>query len=309
MQAHGVDASEARVSRSFLFVPGDSERKLLKAVDCDADALIVDLEDSVDAAARVQARQQVRTFLQQSAGADLWVRINPLGTEDALQDLQAIIPSAPYGVVLPKPESPDDVKRLAAHLDTLEREHDIRPGSTQILPIATERPAALFKMQGYIDATPRLAGLTWGAEDLSAALGASANRDADGQWLPPYELARSLCLFAAAAAAVPAVDTVYTDFRDGEGLAKSANNARRDGFSGMLAIHPEQVPIINAAFLPAVDEIQRAERIVQLFEDNQGVGVLQLDGKMIDRPHYVQAQRILDIAGRTTKQTGNKERR
>lgn len=301
MQAHGTHASEARVSRSFLFVPGDSERKLVKAVACDADALIVDLEDSVDAANRSKARQQVQSFLQQQVDADLWVRINPLDTEDALQDLQAIIPSAPYGIVLPKPESADDVKRLSSYLDDLEREHDIRPGSTQILPIVTERPAALFKLHEYANETARLAGLTWGAEDLSAAVGASANRDSDGHWLPPYELARSLCLFAAAAAAVPAIDTVYTDFRDSKGLAKSADNARRDGFSGMLAIHPEQVPIINAAFVPTADEIQRAERIVQLFADNEGVGVLQLDGEMIDRPHYVQAQRILATARRITK--------
>jgi len=289
------------VSRSFLFVPGDSERKLVKAVACDADALIVDLEDSVDAANRSKARQQVQSFLQQQVDADLWVRINPLDTEDALQDLQAIIPSAPYGIVLPKPESADDVKRLSSYLDDLECEHDIRPGSTQILPIVTERPAALFKLHEYANETARLAGLTWGAEDLSAAVGASANRDSDGRWLPPYELARSLCLFAAAAAAVPAIDTVYTDFRDSKGLEKSAGNARRDGFSGMLAIHPEQVPIINAAFVPTADEIQRAERIVRLFADNEGIGVLQLDGEMIDRPHYVQAQRILQTARRTTK--------
>lgn len=289
------------MSRSFLFVPGDSERKLAKAVACDADALIIDLEDSVHAASRSSARQQVRSFLQQQVDADLWVRINPLDTEDALQDLQAIMLSAPYGIVLPKPESADDVKRLSAYLDDLEREHDIRPGSTRILPIVTERPAALFRLHEYASDTARLAGLTWGAEDLSAAVGASANRDSDGHWLPPYELARSLCLFAAAAAAVPAIDTVYTDFRDSKGLEKSAGNARRDGFSGMLAIHPEQVPIINAAFVPTADEIQRAERIVRLFADNEGTGVLQLDGEMIDRPHYVQAQRILETARRITK--------
>lgn len=301
MQTHGVDASEACVSRSFLFVPGDSERKLVKAVDCGADALIVDLEDSVDAANRSNARQQAQAFLRQRLDADLWVRINPLDTEDALQDLHAVMPSAPHGIVLPKPESADDVRRLCAYLDDLEREHDIRPGSTQILPIVTERPAALFKLHEYARETARLAGLTWGAEDLSAAVGASAKRDSDGHWLPPYELARSLCLFAAAAAVVAAIDTVYTDFRDNEGLAKSADNARRDGFSGMLAIHPEQVAIINAAFLPTADEIQRAESIVKLFADNEGTGVLQLDGKMIDRPHFVQAQRILDMAQRATK--------
>ena len=301
MQTQRADASEACVSRSFLFVPGDSERKLVKAVGCGADALIIDLEDSVDATNRSNARQQTQAFLQQQVDADLWVRINPLDTEDALQDLHAVMPSAPHGIVLPKPESADEVKRLSAYLDDLERENDIRSGSTQILPIVTERPAALFKLHEYANETARLAGLTWGAEDLSAAVSASANRDANGHWLPPYELARSLCLFAAAAAVVPAIDTVYTDFRDNERLAKSADNARRDGFSGMLAIHPEQVAIINAAFVPTADEIQRAESIVALFANNEGAGVLQLDGEMIDRPHFVQAQRILDMARRATK--------
>jgi citrate lyase subunit beta/citryl-CoA lyase len=301
MQANSTHASETCVSRSFLFVPGDSERKLAKAGDCGADALIVDLEDSVDAANRSIARQKVQSFLQQPIAADLWVRINPLDTEDALADLLAIMPSAPHGIVLPKPESAADVRRLSAHLDDLEREHDIEPGSTRILPIVTERPAALFKLHEYANETARLAGLTWGAEDLSAAVGASANRDTDGRWLPPYELARSLCLFAAAAAVVPAIDTVYTDFHDSDGLAKLANTARRDGFSGMLAIHPEQVAIINAAFAPSAAEVQRAESIVALFANNAGSGVLQLDGKMIDRPHYLQAQRILQAAGQAKK--------
>ncbi len=298
------------MSRSFLFVPGDSERKLVKSVDFAADALIVDLEDSVHAANRPRARQQVQEFLQQTASAELWVRINPLGTEDALADLQAVMPCAPHGIVLPKPESADDVRRLSAHLDYLELKHDIRGGSTRILPIVTERPAALFKLHEYAHETARLAGLTWGAEDLSTAIGASANRDADGEWLPPYELARSLCLFAAAAACVAAIDTVYTDFRDNEGLAKSADNARRDGFSGMLAVHPEQVAIINAAFAPSADEIQRAESIVALFANDEGAGVLQLDGEMIDRPHYLQAQRILTLAGQAKNQKkirGNNE--
>jgi len=297
MQAHGTDAPEARVSRSFLFVPGDSERKLARSVDFAADALIVDLEDSVHADHRPRARQQVQAFLQQSTGVEFWVRINPLGTEDALADLQAVMPSAPHGIVLPKPESADVVRHLAARIDDLELKHDIQRGSTRILPIVTECPAALFRLHEYGNHTARLAGLTWGAEDLSTAVGASANRDADGQWLPPYELARSLCLFAAAAARVAAIDTVYTDFRDSEGLAKSADNARRDGFSGMLAIHPEQVAIINAAFAPSAAEIQRAQSIVALFANHEGTGVLQLDGEMIDRPHYLQAQRILTLAG------------
>lgn len=299
MQANGVDAQASQMNRSYLFVPGDSERKLAKAIGCSADALIIDLEDSVDAAERPRARQLAREFLAQSVAAELWVRINPLDSEDCLPDLHAVMPSAPYGIVLPKPESATDVTQLSRHLETLERQHGIEEGTTRILPIATERPAALFTMHEYARETARLAGITWGAEDLSAALGATANRDTDGKWLPPYVLARSLCLFAAAAARVPAIDTVYTDFRDTTGLAKSANDARRDGFSGMLAIHPEQVPVINAAFIPAEDEVARAEKIVKMFVDNSASGVMQLDGEMIDRPHFIQAKQVLDLARRS----------
>ena len=287
------------MSRSFLFVPGDSERKLAKAVNCGADALIIDLEDSVDSSKRSEARQLAREFLTQSVDADLWVRVNPLESPDCLADLLAVMPSAPYGIVLPKPESAADVRRLSEHLEGLEREHEIQVGTTRILPIVTERPAALFKLHEYAGENVRLAGLTWGAEDLSAALGAAANRSADGQWLPPYELARTLCLFAAAAAGVAAIDTVYTDFRDVTGLAKYAQDARRDGYSGMLAIHPDQVAVINDAFVPSKSEIARAEKIVKMFADNTGSGVMQLDGEMIDRPHYIQASQILDLARRS----------
>jgi len=287
------------VSRSFLFVPGDSERKLAKAVNCGADALIIDLEDSVDSSKRSEARQLAREFLTQSIDADPWVRVNPLESPDCLADLLAVMPSAPYGIVLPKPESAADVRRLSEHLEGLEREHEIQVGSTRILPIVTVRPAALFKLHEYAGEKARLAGLTWGAEDLSAALGAAANRSADGQWLPPYELARTLCLFAAANARVAAIDTVYTDFRDVTGLAKYAQDARRDGYSGMLAIHPDQVAVINDAFVPSESEIARAEKIVKMFADNSGSGVMQLDGEMIDRPHYIQASQILDLARRS----------
>jgi citrate lyase subunit beta/citryl-CoA lyase len=287
------------VSRSFLFVPGDSERKLAKAVNCGADALIIDLEDSVDSSKRGAARQLAVEFLTQSVDAELWVRVNPLESPDCLPDLLAVMPSAPYGIVLPKPESAADVRRLSEHLEGLEREHEIQVGSTRILPIVTERPAALFKLHEYAGENVRLAGLTWGAEDLSAALGAAANRSADGQWLPPYELARTLCLFAAANAGVAAIDTVYTDFRDVRGLAKYAQDARRDGYSGMLAIHPDQVAVINDAFVPSESEIARAEKIVKMFGENTGSGVMQLDGEMIDRPHYIQASQILDLARRS----------
>lgn len=280
--------------RSFLFVPGDSERKLEKARGAGADALIVDLEDSVAADSRPRARELAREYIE---GRDnVWLRINPVDSGEALADLQAVMPAAPSGIVLPKARSADDATRLATKLDELESRHGIAAGHTRILPICTERPRALFALESYVGATPRLAGLSWGAEDLSAALGARSARDESGRWLPPYELARSLCLFAAAAAEVPAIDTVYTDFRDAEGLASYAGRAARDGFTGMLAIHPAQVAVINDAFSPSDDELSRAERIVALFRDNPGAGALALDGEMVDKPHLVQAKRVIALA-------------
>ena len=286
------------MSRSFLFVPADSERKLEKAGASSADALILDLEDSVAASARPRARKLAADFLTDRCDADIWVRINSLDSEDALEDLKAVLPSAPFGIVLPKPRGAVDSNQLAKLLEVLERESGLEAGRTAILPVATERPAALFSMDDYVDATPRLAGLTWGAEDLSAAVGASTNRDEDGNWLAPYQLARSLCLFAAAAAGVAAIDTVYTDYKDPDGLATFAAAARRDGFEGMLAIHPDQVDIINNAFIPTNDEKERARRIVELFAANPGAGALGMDGEMIDRPHWLQAKRILENAKR-----------
>ena len=284
------------MSRSFLFVPADSERKLASAGDSDADALILDLEDSVQADARPAARENAASVLSSGAAPDLWVRINPLNTADALDDLKAVMPVGPAGIVLPKPEGASDANQLAKLLEVMEQDAGLDPGQTKILPIATERPGALFRMHEYTEATPRLMGLTWGAEDLSAAVGANANKYDDGKWLPPYELARSLCLMAAAAAAVPAIDTVYTDFRNADGLREYARSARRDGFEGMLAIHPGQVGIINAAFSPSEVEVNRARRIVDLFAENPDAGVLAMDGEMIDRPHWVQAKRLLDAA-------------
>lgn len=284
------------MNRSYLFVPADSERKMAKAIDAGADAIILDLEDSVSADARPAARDTAREFL--AGKQNLWVRINPIDTEDAIADLEAVIPSAPAGIVLPKPRSADDAVLLAARLDELEAANDLVAGQTGIISICTERPEALFSLHGYVAATPRLTGLSWGAEDLSAAVGATSNRARDGSWLAPYELARSLCLFAAAAAEVTAIDTVYTDFRDDEGLARYAGNARRDGFSGMLAIHPGQVEIINQAFAPTEAELEWATRIVVAFEENPGAGTIGLDGRMIDRPHLVQAERIVELARR-----------
>ena len=283
--------------RSFLFVPADSERKLTKASESGADALILDLEDSVAAEARPDARVLAREFL---AGKDnVWVRINPIDTDDALADLEGVMPSKPAGIVLPKPRSAAAAVELAARLMALETKHDADPGSTRIIALCTEHPEALLTLNSYIAATERLAGLSWGAEDLSAALGASTHRDADGNWLPTYEMARSMCLLAAAAAEVAAIDTVFTDFKNSDGLRDYAAKARRDGFSGMLAIHPAQIGVINKAFMPSSAELENAERIVELFAANPGAGTIGMDGKMIDRPHLVQALRLLAIARQT----------
>ena len=280
--------------RCLLFVPADSERKLAKAADTKVDALILDLEDAVAADARPRARSMAAEFV--SDREDVWVRINPLSTSDAEKDLAAVIASGPAGIILPKPQSAADAVTLSDHLDSLEAEHSIPPGETRVIALCTERVKALFSLGDYANATPRLAGLSWGAEDLSAEVGAKANRDEQGNWLPPYELARSLCLFAAHAAGVAAIDTVFTDFRDDAGLVGYASNAARDGFTGMLAIHPGQVDIIQSAFMPGDDEIARAKRIVELFEAHPDAGALSLDGVMLDRPHLIQAQRIAALA-------------
>jgi citrate lyase subunit beta/citryl-CoA lyase len=244
------------------------------------------------------ARDLARTFLAERGTAAVWVRINPLDSDDALADLQAVLPAAPDGIVLPKPSGAGDSLQLGKRLDVLEQEHGIAAGRTAILPIATERPAALFSLHEYASIPGRLAGLTWGAEDLGTALGASARRDEDGRWLPPYELARSLCLFAAAAAGIAAIDTVFADYRDLPGLERYATAARRDGFSGMLAIHPAQVGVINQAFTPDAQELARATRIVRLFEQQPEQGVVGMDGEMLDRPHLLQARRILAMAAK-----------
>ncbi len=303
MQTLCIDDAASFMSRSFLFVPGDSEKKLARAEQADADALIIDLEDSVRAEARPAARKLAREFLSNVHASQVWVRINPLDSVDALEDLRSVLPGQPHGIVLPKPEGARDVNQLSMLIDVLEQENSIEPGRTAVLPIVTERPSALFHLYEYAAATPRLCGLTWGAEDLSAAVGARANRDDDGRWLPPYELARSLTLFAAAASGVAAIDTVYTDFRDHDGLAQYAAHARRDGFAGMLAIHPDQVAVINAAFLPTAPEIARARKIVKLFADNPEAGALGMDGEMIDRPHLVQAERTLEHAARIDRKS------
>jgi citrate lyase subunit beta/citryl-CoA lyase len=284
-------------ARSWLFVPGDSERKLAKALASEADALILDLEDSVAAARLPVARGMVAAFLRAHPGPRLWVRINALARTEALADLAAAMPDAPAGIVLPKAEGAADVLRLDHYLSAMEAAFGLAVGATRIAVIATETPAALFALGTYAGVGPRLAALTWGAEDLAAALGAASNRDAAGAYADPYRLARSLCLAGAAAAGVAAIDTVFTDFRDSAGLAAEAAAARRDGFAGKLAIHPDQVGPINAAFTPTAEEVAHAEQIVAAFAADPTRGTVGIGGRMIDRPHLLQAQRLLARRG------------
>lgn len=269
--------------RSLLFVPGDRPDRMAKALALGADALILDLEDAVSSGAKAAARAAVADFLAAERMTTLFVRINPLDSGLADDDLAAVLPARPDGIVLPKAEGGASLAALDAKLS----------GDTMILPIATETPTAIFALGSYGGVTPRLAGLTWGAEDLPAAIGASTSREADGGYTAPYQLARSLTLFGAHAAAVPAIETVYPDFRDIDGLAAYAARGRRDGFTGMMAIHPAQVPVINAAFTPTADEIARAQAIVDLFGANPGAGALSLDGRMVDAPHLKAARALL----------------
>jgi citrate lyase subunit beta/citryl-CoA lyase len=280
--------------RSWLFVPADSAAKIAKASASGADAVILDLEDSVALANKPAARLTAAAALKGRApGAALWVRINPLASGLALADLAAVMPGAPDGIVLPKPDSAADVAHLSHYLDAFEAAANLPAGQTRILPIATETPASLFNLATYAEAGPRLAGLTWGAEDLPAAIGANTNRTASGALTDICRLARSLCLAGAARANVPAIDTVYPDFRDAEGLRALAAAARAEGFSGMMAIHPAQIPLINEIMTPSAAEIAHASRVVALFAAHPGAGVLALDGKMLDLPHLKQATRLL----------------
>ena len=282
--------------RSLLFVPADSERKLEKAASVPADALILDLEDSVALASKPRARELAARFLRTSGlpRERLWVRVNPLNGSEHAADLAAILPARPGGIMLPKARSPEDVATLVQALDEFEVKQGGGDAPMAVLPLVTETPEALFSLGGYGACGPRLAGLSWGAEDLGAAVGATAVREPDGSWTPPFQMVRHLCLFAAHAAGVAAIDTIHADFRDTEGLERACREARRDGFSGKLAIHPAQVEVINRAFTPAPAEIEHARRVVAAFERQPGAGVVELDGVMLDLPHLKQARRILD---------------
>jgi citrate lyase subunit beta / citryl-CoA lyase len=284
--------------RSLLFVPADSAKKLDKAMTIGADALIVDLEDSIALDGKAKARDSAAAFLKEAAaGAKrpyLMVRVNGLQTGLTDADLDAIAPARPDAIMLPKAEGGAAVVHADAKLAVREAQCGLPDGHVKILPIATETAAAVFVAGTFAGASARLMGLTWGAEDLSAQLGAQANRDAEGRFLDPYRLARTLCLVGASAAGVPAIDTVFVDFRDNAGLRRECEEACRDGFTGKMAIHPAQVPIINDVFTPSAEAIARAQSIVDAFAAAPGAGVVGIGGVMYDRPHLARAKQLLD---------------
>jgi citrate lyase subunit beta / citryl-CoA lyase len=295
--------------RSFLFIPADDEKKLGKGLSTGADALILDLEDSVSPERKPVARALAARYLADMRPKDgrprLYVRINALDTGLWQDDIAGVIGAQPDGVFLPKPRSGDDVHRLSLALRHEEEHAGVPLGSTRLVAIATETPVSVFNLHTYADSSSRLQALTWGAEDLSAVIGSRSNREADGRaWTSPYRLARDLTLFAAAAAGVEAVDTVFVNFRDGEGLRLECEAAARDGFTGKMAIHPGQVATINAAFTPSAEEVAGAQEIVRLFADNPGAGALSLNGQMVDRPHLTRAERTLARAKAAARTAG-----
>uniref|UniRef100_UPI0035CA8DF9 HpcH/HpaI aldolase/citrate lyase family protein n=1 Tax=uncultured Sphingomonas sp. TaxID=158754 RepID=UPI0035CA8DF9 len=291
--------------RSWLFIPGDSEKKLGKVDACGADAVILDLEDSVATGNKVAGRALVAAFLGErprARSSQMWVRVNPFDSGLLLDDLVAVVGAAPDGIMLPKCEGPRDIAALSHYLDALEAQAGVARGSIRIVPVATETAAAPFTLGDYAGAgLDRLLGLTWGAEDLSAAVGASTNLDPAGGWALTYRLVRSLTLLGAKAAGVQAIDTLYVDFRDEAGLRASSRAARAEGFTGRLAIHPAQVAAINESFLPSADEVMLAERIVAAFAAADGAGTVGLDGRRSDWPHLKQAQALLALAAAYAK--------
>jgi citrate lyase subunit beta / citryl-CoA lyase len=283
--------------RSLLFVPADSPKKLDKAMVSGADALIVDLEDSVAYDGKVKARDSAAAFLKEATAAAtrpyLLVRVNGLQTGLTDADLDSVVPAKPDAIMLPKAEGGATVVHADAKIAVREAIGGLPDGHVKILALATETAASLFLTGTFAGASARLSGLTWGAEDLSAELGAQANRDADGRFLEPYRLARVLCLAGASAAGVPALDTVYVDFRDQAGFRRECEEACRDGFVGKLAIHPAQVPVINEVFTPSPEALAHAREIVEAFAADPGAGVVGIGGVMYDRPHLARAQRLL----------------
>jgi citrate lyase subunit beta/citryl-CoA lyase len=288
--------------RSLLFVPGDSPRKLEKALGSGADALIVDLEDSVAPSAKARAREIAATFLRQAGQCSerprLLVRVNALATGLTDADLDGVMAAEPDGIMLPKAAGGADVVHLGAKLAVREAEFGLPDGGTRIVAIATETGGGVFALGTYAGASRRLGGLTWGGEDLSADIGAEANRDGDGLYTDPYRIARALTLLGAAAAEVDAIDTVYTSYRDLDGLARECREARRDGFVAKMVIHPAQVPVINEAFTPSPAALEKARAIVAAFAADPGAGVIGLEGEMVDQPHLKRAQRLLSRMGK-----------
>ncbi|ABE63484.1 Citrate lyase [Nitrobacter hamburgensis X14] len=290
--------------RSLLFVPADSDRKFARADTCGADALILDLEDSVAPGRKAFAREAVKNLL--GAATRNWrflVRINPLGTGLTLEDLVAVVRPGLDGILIPKVNGIQDVELISHYVDVLEVAVGIPAGHVKLLVLATETPAAMFGFAGYVtpssSPSSRLVAMTWGAEDLSAALGALTNKEPNGDWTFPYQVARAQCVFAANAAGVLALETLYGDYKDQAGLAESCRIARRDGFVGRLAIHPDQVAIINACFTPSDADLAHARRVVAAFASQPDVGTVGIDGKMYDRPHLVAAKRALASVGET----------
>jgi citrate lyase subunit beta / citryl-CoA lyase len=291
--------------RSLLFVPADSPKKLDKAMASGADAVIVDLEDSIALDGKARARDSAVAFLKEAMAATprplILVRVNGLQTGLIDADLDAVAPSKPDAIMLPKAEGGAAVIHADAKLAVREAVNDLPDGHIKILPLATETAAALFLAGTFAGCSRRLTALTWGAEDLSAELGAQANRDTEGRFLDPYRLARALCLAGAAAARVPALDTVYVDFRNSEGFRRECEEACRDGFTGKLAIHPAQVPIINEVFTPSVEALKHAQAVVDAFAATPGAGVVGIGGLMYDRPHLARAEQLLARAQRGGK--------
>ena len=286
--------------RSWLFAPGDSEKKMAKAAASSADIVLFDLEDAVATENKPLARQLVHAMLAEhgSIRQRLWVRVNPLDGAWTLDDLAAIMPARPGGIMLPKARGPQDVGLLDHYLSALEVANGIDRGSTPVIALVTETAEAMFTT-GHYKGAPRLVAMSWGAEDLADSIGAASNRNADGSYDFTYELARSLCLLGAASAGVAAIETIQADFRDLEGLKARAEKVRRDGFAGMLAIHPAQVDVINAAFTPGEEELAEAQAIVDLFAAHPGAGTIGYKGGMLDRPHLSRAQQLLARAGRS----------
>jgi citrate lyase subunit beta/citryl-CoA lyase len=280
--------------RSWLFAPGDSERKMTKAAESAADVVLFDLEDAVATENKPLARQMVHDFLaaNEAHRARIWVRINPLDGPYTLTDLAAIMPAHPGGIMLPKVYGRQDVELLDHYLSAFEAAHGIVIGSTPVIVLVTETAEAMFHTGDYKGA-PRVVALTWGAEDLADSIGASSNRNADGSYGFTYELARSMCLLGAATAGVTAIETIQGDFRDLDTLKTRAEKVRRDGYRGMLAIHPAQVDVINAAFTPTEEEIAEAQAIVDIFAANPGVGAIGHKGGMLDRPYLSRAEQLL----------------